>query len=144
MASKSGAGNLGVGVMGCGNISAAYFSLSKLFKGMEIRACADLNMKLAQSRAAEYGVRAEKPANLLAADDIDIIVNLTIPAAHYEVSKSALDAGKHVYSEKPLAMSYDEAKALTETRQRQQHRRDNANAFIAGQQADHHGGDPHG
>ncbi|MBO6724701.1 MAG: Gfo/Idh/MocA family oxidoreductase [Rhizobiaceae bacterium] len=108
MASKSGTGKLGVGVIGCGNISAAYFSLSKLFKGMEIRACADLDMAQARKRSEEFGLRAETPANLLAADDIDIVVNLTIPAAHYEVAKSALDAGKHVYSEKPFVLSVKE------------------------------------
>jgi predicted dehydrogenase len=99
---------LGVGVVGCGNISAAYFSLSKMFKGMEVRACADLDMKLAKARAKEFGIRAETGPNLLAADDIDIIVNLTIPAAHYEVSKTAIDAGKHVYSEKPFVLSVKE------------------------------------
>jgi len=96
---------LGVGIVGCGNISAAYFSLSKLFRGMEVRACADLDMAAAQARAREFGVRAETVPNLLAADDVDIVVNLTIPAAHYEVSKAALDAGRHVYSEKPFVLS---------------------------------------
>ncbi|MBO6719931.1 MAG: Gfo/Idh/MocA family oxidoreductase [Rhizobiaceae bacterium] len=99
---------LGVGIVGCGNISAAYFSLSRMFKGMEVRACSDLDMKLAKARAQEFGVRAETGPNLLAADDIDIIVNLTIPAAHYEVSKAAIDAGKHVYSEKPFVLSVKE------------------------------------
>lgn len=96
---------LGVGIVGCGNISAAYFSLSKLFRGMEVRACADLDMAAAQARAREFGVRAETVPNLLAADDVDIVVNLTIPAAHYDVSKAALDAGRHVYSEKPFVLS---------------------------------------
>ncbi len=99
---------LGVGIVGCGNISAAYFGLSKQFKGMEVVACSDLDMKMAKSRASEFGVRAETGPNLLAADDVDIIVNLTIPAAHYEVSKAALDAGKHVYSEKPFVLSVKE------------------------------------
>jgi predicted dehydrogenase len=103
---------LGVGIVGCGNISAAYFSLSKMFKGMEVRACTDLDMKAAKARAKEYGVRAETGPNLLAADDIDIIVNLTIPAAHYEVSKAAVDAGKHVYSEKPFVLSVKDGLAL--------------------------------
>ena len=96
---------LGVGIVGCGNISAAYFSLSKMFKGMEVRACSDLDMSMARARAKEYGVRAESGPGLLAAGDIDIIVNLTIPAAHYAVSKAAIDAGKHVYSEKPFVLS---------------------------------------
>jgi len=97
-----------VGIIGCGNISAAYFRLSKLFKGMEVVAGADLDMAAAQARAKEFGVRADTVKNLLAADDIDLLVNLTIPAAHFEVSKAALDAGKHVYSEKPFVLSVKE------------------------------------
>ena len=103
---------LGVGVIGCGNISAAYFMLAPLFKGIEMRAGADLDMKVAQARAKEFGVRASSVADLLASDDIDIVVNLTIPAAHYEVSKAILDAGKHVYSEKPFVLSVREGQDL--------------------------------
>ncbi|MDP3897344.1 MAG: Gfo/Idh/MocA family oxidoreductase [Mesorhizobium sp.] len=96
---------LGVGVVGCGNISAAYFRLAPLFKGIEMRACADINMESAKARASEFGLRAETVDGLLASPDIDIVVNLTIPAAHYDISKAALDAGKHVYSEKPFVLS---------------------------------------
>ena len=103
---------LGVGVIGCGNISAAYFMLAPLFKGIEMRSGADLDMKMAQARAKEFGVRASSVADLLASDDIDIVVNLTIPAAHYEVSKAILDAGKHVYSEKPFVLSVREGQDL--------------------------------
>lgn len=103
---------LGVGVIGCGNISAAYFTLAPLFKGIEMRAGADLDVKMAQARAKEFGVRASSVADLLASDDIDIVVNLTIPAAHYEVSKAILDAGKHVYSEKPFVLSVREGQDL--------------------------------
>ena len=99
---------LGVGVIGCGNISAAYFRLAPLFRGIEMRACADLNAEAAKARAAEFGLRADTVDGLLAASDIDIIVNLTVPAAHYEVSKQILDAGKHVYSEKPFVLSVAE------------------------------------
>lgn len=99
---------LGVGVIGCGNISAAYFRLAPLFRGIEMRACADINMEAAKVRAAEFGLRAETVDGLLAASDIDIVVNLTIPAAHYAVSKQILDAGKHVYSEKPFVLSVAE------------------------------------
>jgi predicted dehydrogenase len=99
---------LGVGVIGCGNISAAYFRLAPLFRGIEMRACADINAEAAKARAAEFGLRAETVDGLLAAQDIDIIVNLTVPAAHYGVSKQILDAGKHVYSEKPFVLSVAE------------------------------------
>ncbi len=99
---------LGVGVIGCGNISAAYFRLAPLFRGIEMRACADIDMAVATARAKEFGLRAESVEGLLGSKDVDIVVNLTVPAAHYEVSRRALDAGKHVYSEKPFVLSVKE------------------------------------
>lgn len=103
---------LGVGVIGCGNISTAYFRLAPLFRGIEMRACADLNAEVAKAQADAFGLRAETVDSLLAADDIDIIVNLTIPDAHFAVSKSILEAGKHVFSEKPFVLSVEEGKEL--------------------------------
>jgi len=103
---------LGVGIIGCGNISAAYLQLAPMFKGYEIRAVADINMDNANARAAEFGVRAHSVDDLLAANDIDLVINLTIPAAHLEVSKAVLNAGKHVYSEKPFVLSLSEAQEL--------------------------------
>ena len=58
---------LGVGIIGCGNISAAYLRLGPLFKALDMRAVADLNMEAAKARAEEFGVRAETVAGLLAA-----------------------------------------------------------------------------
>ncbi|MBN9031237.1 MAG: oxidoreductase [Rhizobiales bacterium 63-7] len=103
---------LGVGILGCGNISTTYFSLAPLFKGIEVRACADINVNAAEAKAAEFNVRAETVEELLADDEIDVIVNLTIPAAHYAVSRAILEAGKHVYSEKPLVLSLEEGEEL--------------------------------
>lgn len=102
----------GIGVIGCGNISTAYFKLAPMFKGLEMRACADLNMAAAEAQAKEFGLRACSVDELLAADDIDVIVNLTIPAAHFEVSKRILEAGKHAYSEKPFVLTLDEGEEL--------------------------------
>src|SRR5919108_2323387 len=99
---------LGVGVIGCGNISAAYFRLAPLFKGIEMRACADINVDAATARAREFNVRAETVDELLKDDEVDIVVNLTVPAVHYDVSRQVLDAGKHVYSEKPFVLSLKE------------------------------------
>src|SRR6185312_16147165 len=99
---------LGVGVIGCGNISAAYMRHAPLFRGIEMRACADLDMKAAKARAKEFSLRAETVDEILTDPAIDIIVNLTVPAAHYMVSKQVLDAGKHVYSEKPFVLSVKE------------------------------------
>lgn len=103
---------LGVGVIGCGNISTTYFKFAPLFRGLAVKACADVNADAAKTRADEYGIRAETVENLLAADDIDIVVNLTVPDAHFAVSKQILEAGKHVYSEKPLVLTLDEGEAL--------------------------------
>ncbi|MGF9563553.1 Gfo/Idh/MocA family oxidoreductase [Neorhizobium sp. JUb45] len=103
---------LGVGIIGCGNISTAYFSLAPLFKGLKILACADLNPEAAKLRAQEYGVKAQTIPELLANGELDVIVNLTIPAAHFTVSKAILEAGKHVYSEKPLTVTLEEGKEL--------------------------------
>lgn len=103
---------LGVGILGCGNISTTYFSLSPLFRGLKILACADLNRSAAELRSQEYGVVSQSVEELLANDEIDVIVNLTVPAAHYTVSKAALECGKHVYSEKPLVLSLDEGEKL--------------------------------
>ncbi|PPJ46541.1 gfo/Idh/MocA family oxidoreductase [Rhizobium sp. KAs_5_22] len=103
---------LGVGIIGCGNISTTYFSLAPLFKGLKVLACSDLNMNAAELRAEEYGVKAQTIDDLLANDELDIIVNLTIPDAHYAVSKRILEAGKHVYSEKPLVLSLEQGEDL--------------------------------
>ncbi|MGR9295941.1 Gfo/Idh/MocA family protein [Rhizobium leguminosarum] len=103
---------LGVGIIGCGNISTTYFSLAPLFKGLKVLACADINAQAAEARAQEYGVKAQTIDALLVNDEIDVVVNLTIPDAHFRVSKAILEAGKHVYSEKPLVLSLEEGEEL--------------------------------
>ncbi|QIO56706.1 Gfo/Idh/MocA family protein [Rhizobium leguminosarum] len=103
---------LGVGIIGCGNISTTYFSLAPLFKGLKVLACADINAQAAEARAKEYGVKAQTIDALLVNDEIDVVVNLTIPDAHFRVSKAILEAGKHVYSEKPLVLSLEEGEEL--------------------------------
>ncbi len=105
---------LGIGVIGCGNISTAYMKLAPLFHGIEIRACADMNPDAAMARAGEFGLRAETVEGLLAANDIEVVVNLTFPDAHYAVSKQVLEAGKHVYSEKPFVLTLEEGQKLAE------------------------------
>ena len=103
---------IGVGVIGCGNIAAAYLKLAPLFKGIEIRAVADIDKAAAEARAREFGVTAQTVKELLNNDDIQIVINLTVPSAHFKVSKQILEAGKHVYSEKPLTLSLADAKEL--------------------------------
>ena len=103
---------LGVGIIGSGHISTAYLELARAFRAIEVRAVADLRQDVARAQAEKYGVRALSIDALLAEDDIDVIVNLTIPAAHYEVTRSILEAGKHAYSEKPLVLTLDEGRSL--------------------------------
>lgn len=103
---------LGIGVIGCGNISAAYMRLAPLFNNIEFRTCADLNEAAAKARAEEFGLRALTVDELLATEDIDIVVNLTIPAAHFDITKRILEAGKHAYSEKPYVLTLEEGEAL--------------------------------
>lgn len=103
---------LGIGVIGCGNISAAYFRLAPLFRGLSMRACADVAPAAAEARAREFGVEAQSVEALLANPAVDVVINLTIPAAHFAVSRAALEAGKHVYSEKPFVLSLDEGLEL--------------------------------
>lgn len=103
---------LGVGIIGCGNISTAYLSLAPMFKALKVVAVADMNMDNARAKAAEFNVRADTVAEILAASDVDVIVNLTIPDAHFDVTKSILEAGKHAYSEKPLVLTLEEGQIL--------------------------------
>lgn len=106
---------LGVGIIGCGNISTTYLQLIPMFRNIAVTAVADLNRDAAEARAQEFNVRAQTVKDLLANPAVDIVLNLTIPAAHYKVSKQALAAGKHVYSEKPLTLSLAEALDLQKT-----------------------------
>ena len=95
-----------VGVVGCGNISGIYFKNGKWLESIEIVACADLVPERARAKAAEFGIpRACTVEELLADPEIEIVLNLTIPIAHAEVALAALEAGKCVYNEKPLAIT---------------------------------------
>lgn len=103
---------LRVGVVGCGNISDIYFTNSARFKDFTITAAADLNMDTAGEKAQKYNVDAVSVDELMHRDDIDAILNLTIPTAHAEIALRALEAGKHVYGEKPLATSHGDGAAV--------------------------------
>lgn len=103
---------LGVGVIGCGVISGIYMTNMEKFRGLTLVACADIRGEAAQATASKHGIAARSIEALLASDDIDIIVNLTVPAAHFEVSLAALRAGKHVFGEKPLCVLPDEGHEL--------------------------------
>jgi len=102
-----------VGVIGCGNISGAYLGISKIFPMLDVAAVADIDMDRAREKAEEFDIaRACTVEELLADPEIKIIINLTIPVAHAEVGMAALEAGKCVYNEKPLAVSREDGKKM--------------------------------
>ncbi|MEZ4631488.1 MAG: Gfo/Idh/MocA family oxidoreductase [Deinococcales bacterium] len=101
-----------VGIIGCGNISGAYLKASKLFRVLDVVAVADLDKERAQAKAQEFNLKAYGVSELLADDSLELVINLTIPTVHAEVSLAVLEAGKHVYSEKPLATSFKDGKAM--------------------------------
>jgi predicted dehydrogenase len=106
-------GPVGVGVIGAGVISDQYLGNLTVFPDVEVRFIADIDLPRAASQAEKWGVAASGSVEeLLADDDIEIVVNLTIPAAHVEVALQALAAGKHVWGEKPYALDRDSAAQL--------------------------------
>ena len=97
-----------VGIIGCGNISETYFNCQKIFNNFEIIACADLNNEFAIKSAEQFNVKALSVDDILSNKEIGLIINLTIPSAHKEIIVKSLSAGKHCFSEKPLAMNMKE------------------------------------
>jgi predicted dehydrogenase len=106
---------LKVGIVGCGAIIAQYLTNFRKLRDLELVAVADLDPARAKAVAEQYdGVRAVSVDELLAADDVELVLNLTIPAAHAEVALKAIAAGKSVYGEKPLAATTAEARTVLE------------------------------
>lgn len=105
-------GPLRVGVVGCGVIAARYVKDSPAFERWRPVACADLDLVRAEAFAAEHGLRALGVDELIADPEVELVLNLTPPTAHAAVVGAALAAGKHVYTEKPLAATAAEAKEL--------------------------------
>lgn len=103
---------IGIGIIGCGNISQAYFNAAKKFEILSLIGCADINPEAATAKAEENGCVAQSVKDLLANPAVDLVINLTIPAVHAEVSLAALKAGKHVHCEKPLAVHLADGKAV--------------------------------
>lgn len=103
-----------VGIVGIGNISGIYLKqMTGVFDILEVKACADLDIDRAKKACEEYEIPVACTVDELFADpEIDIVVNLTIPNAHYSVAKAALEAGKSVHNEKPVTISRAEAKEL--------------------------------
>ena len=103
---------MNVGIIGCGNISKTYLNCHKLFNNFKVTACADIYHETALNSAKEFNVTAQSVDELLNNDSIELIINLTIPSAHKEIIKKTLEAGKHSFSEKPLAMNFHDGLEL--------------------------------
>ena len=101
-----------VGLIGCGHISETYFRAEKYFNNIKIIKCADINYISAIKCAKKYKIKALSVKELLKDKEVEIILNLTIPKAHYQVAKLALTNDKHIYSEKPLAINFKDGKDL--------------------------------
>ena len=103
---------LRIGIIGAGYISAAYLRAAHCFEQMEVVVCADLNPAAAEARAREFGIKSTSVEALLKDGSIELVLNLTLPQAHVPVGLRAVDAAKHVYSEKPLGLSVAEVRPL--------------------------------
>ncbi len=109
---------MNIGIAGCGNVSDIYLQNCKRFDVLKVMACSDLDPARAQAKVEAHGVpRACTTEELLADPSIEIVVNLTPPQGHFEIGLKALEAGKHLYSEKPLALRREDGKKLLETAQ---------------------------
>ncbi len=103
-----------VGIIGCGNIAPQYVKGCRAFNILEVTTCADIKAEKAQTLADVYDLKALSVADLLADPAIDIVINLTVPQVHAEVSQAIIAAGKHVHSEKPLGMNRQEGRQILE------------------------------
>ena len=101
-----------IGLIGCGNIAETYFRAQDYFNNIKFVACADKFPEVSKKCADQYNIKSLSVDEIIHDTNVDVILNLTIPQAHYEISKLALVAGKHVYSEKPMSIKYDEANEL--------------------------------
>ena len=103
---------LRVGVLGAGAIAPPYYMAMAAWPQLDLRCCASRGMASAKLAATKYGIKAVTFEVMLVDPEIDCIVNLTPVQAHFQTSKAILEAGKHLYSEKPLAAAFAEAEEL--------------------------------
>lgn len=105
-----------VGLIGCGVISDIYLQTFAKFDFIEVIACASLDLQESRAKAAQYGIaKACKPDDVINDPNIDAVLNLTNPIAHAPINIAALEAGKHVYVEKPFATTLDDGLATLVT-----------------------------
>ena len=110
-----------IGIVGCGNISGIYFkNLCTVFQNVTVKACADLDEERAKAAAAEFdGIQVMTVDKLMADPEIEIVVNLTIPQAHFPISMQAVESGKCVHSEKPITRTREEGQKLLNAAEKQ-------------------------
>lgn len=101
-------------VVGCGIISETYLTSLKQFQILEVVGCCDLDVKKAEKLANQFGIAAISWEEILENREIELVINLTNPAAHYKITRAALEAGKHVYSEKMIAVEKEDGFRLCE------------------------------
>ena len=99
---------MNIGIIGCGNISDTYFESQKIFNNLNIIACADIVHDFAHQKANQYNIKFQSVDDLFKNEDIDLILNLTIPSVHKEIIIRSLESKKHCFSEKPLAINFKE------------------------------------
>lgn len=109
----SGSGPVGVALVGAGVISDQYLQTLTQFPDVRVVGIADLDVARAESQARAFGVEVAGDVDtVLALPEVEIVVNLTVPAAHGVVARAALEAGKHVYGEKPLVLEHLEGESI--------------------------------
>ena len=101
-----------VGIIGCGNISRAYFGGAQNTNALKIKSCADIRTEAAQEAGDKWGCHVVSVDDMLADEEIELVINLTVPKAHVEVAISVLESGKHVYSEKPFGVNIESGRQL--------------------------------
>ena len=128
-------GPLGVAVVGCGNIATRYAKTMAAYpEKITIKGFNDLECARAEALAKEHGGKVYQTLDEVLADpEVDAVVNLTIHQAHVEVITKCLEAGKHVHSEKPLAMDANEAKKLVQLAKRKKRRLSSAPITFMGE-----------
>ncbi len=103
-------------IIGCGVISDIYMkSLSERFKIINLVACSDLDAQKSKDQAKKYGIKACSTEAIMNDPTIEMVINLTNPSAHYSINKMAMEHGKHVFSEKMIAVELEEGKELLDT-----------------------------
>lgn len=103
-----------VGMVGCGNVSGAYLANAARYPAFRIVACGDIAPERADAMAEAHGIAAMPVADLVADPSLDLIVILTTPGSHESLVRASLGAGKHVYCEKPLALTAHTAAELVD------------------------------